>query len=376
LFVFLPIFRDNKGDARSDIQNYYQQFFLCFVDAANKPNLHEAEKVERLVKFRRELLLFKAPFAVRLMREQLASAVKSNNIVVVSGDKATGGLGQGKTTQIPQYLADLPLFQGKTVLCSQTSRLTAHHVAVTVGQLYNAIEKGNLLPSHYIAKLGQGERYDILRRDFDGLHDVAQQRFRQDPTAESTVVAAGHGLGEVTPHTRIAFAAEADIFAAVRQSVERGRASRLGQVGEWAPHGTVGCFVLDSSHFMGATAADAERYQQGELGLDVMLYVARTAAAAGIKVVIIAHSSDADAVVVRCSTTPEIGKPAKVVFQTPTHKFNLYHMPVRRGVMTQPTSQRTVSMSTANAVNAWLRAAGVPPPTHNLLVFLPSSEAV
>lgn len=326
--------------------------------------------VDKLVKLRRELLLLKAPFAVRAARVQLSHQITSNNIVVVSGSKEYGALGQGKTTQIPQYLAELPCFEGKTVLCSQTSRLTARHVAATVAPLYNATERHNFVSARNPQKLTTTDT-EILRTYFDDLYTVVRHRSRRDENAASVVLAGNHALTNLTAHTRIAYAAEADIFAAVRQSIERGRAARLGQAGEWAPHGTVGCFVLDSSHFTGATSADAERYQQGELGLDVMLYVARTAAAAGVKVVIITHSFDAEDVVERC-TTPESGKPPHVVFQAPVLKHDNQYLSLRHGIM----SQNTVSAATVPTINGWLRAAGNLEPFQNLLVFQPSSEAV
>ncbi|CAD2220542.1 ATP-dependent RNA helicase DHX57 [Angomonas deanei] len=68
-----------------------------------------------------------------LVREQLRSALKEHNIVVIGGET-----GSGKTTQIPQYLYEFMCEEGRgsvaNIVCTQPRRLAATSVALRVAE--------------------------------------------------------------------------------------------------------------------------------------------------------------------------------------------------------------------------------------------------
>lgn len=84
---------------------------------------------------KRELFRFSArlpALAKRLEIERYLSSTESRFTVV------QGQTGSGKSTQIPQYAADLPCFAGKRIICTQPRKLAAISLATRVAYEYSA----------------------------------------------------------------------------------------------------------------------------------------------------------------------------------------------------------------------------------------------
>lgn len=75
----------------------------------------------------RELYRLEGALPTLAKRTQFEEAVNSGQFIVVKGET-----GSGKSTQLPQYLADMGSLQGQVTrarptLCQQTLSLNSHH---------------------------------------------------------------------------------------------------------------------------------------------------------------------------------------------------------------------------------------------------------
>ncbi|KAH9376743.1 hypothetical protein HPB48_010961 [Haemaphysalis longicornis] len=100
-------------------------------DAALDEKLHRdletktrSQEYQRMLKFRQELPAYK-------MKQQIIDVIESNQVVVISGET-----GSGKTTQVPQFILDSYIENGKgstcRVVCTQPRRISAISVAERV----------------------------------------------------------------------------------------------------------------------------------------------------------------------------------------------------------------------------------------------------
>jgi HrpA-like RNA helicase len=111
---FSPTFERLQGAAESQSMKRQQQAF-----AASEQGREWARKRESLPVFQ--------------VRDQLLEALTSGHMAVLSGDT-----GCGKTTQVPQYLLEHEIAQGRgatcSIICTQPRRIAAMSVADRVAQ--------------------------------------------------------------------------------------------------------------------------------------------------------------------------------------------------------------------------------------------------
>jgi len=88
---------------------------------------------EAKINIKREIFRLKARLPALAKREEVESLIADQQFLIIKGHT-----GSGKSTQLPQYLSDMPMFRGKKIICTQPRKLAAVSLAERVAFEYAA----------------------------------------------------------------------------------------------------------------------------------------------------------------------------------------------------------------------------------------------
>jgi HrpA-like RNA helicase len=112
------------------------QPLLSTLAGADVPTTGEnLQKITKTLSYRidRELYRLKGALPALALRKDIEDALQHQSFLVVQG--ATGS---GKSTQLPAYFAEMPLFAGKKIICTQPRKLAATSLAMRVAEEWAA----------------------------------------------------------------------------------------------------------------------------------------------------------------------------------------------------------------------------------------------
>ena len=285
---------------------------------------------------RREAALLNGKHAARWARNDIEKAVASNDVVLV-----TGAPGCGKSTLVPQYIADMSIMDGKIVLCSQPHRIAAFSLAKYVRDVF----AGDCFKVRGLLKANTQVRNNAEVVS-DALKDVPKH-------FKDAVYCLGSACANAPDTLRIAYASESDVISAYRALIDKGRGDK---VSELVPKATVGCIVVDEAHTRSIES-------------DVLLELAADAARAGVKLVVMSGTIDANAFKRYFEAS---GLKVQHVDIQSAHSWLkiVYRPPVER------LSASTVVAAAVRAVDEYFRGDLCGRAQGNVLVFLPTDADV
>ncbi|KAG9508555.1 Pre-mRNA-splicing factor ATP-dependent RNA helicase DHX16, partial [Fragariocoptes setiger] len=180
---------------------------------SSKPNDPYAEAKEKIRETQKSLPVYK-------FKDKIIELVRKHQVLVIEGET-----GCGKTTQIPQYLADAGFaeFDKKTncatkrIGCTQPRRIAAMSVAARVAQEYNA-KFDYKVDTKLGDKIGYSIRFEDCSSDATLIKYMTDgmllREFLDSPTLEGYSVIIIDEAHERTLHTDILFGLVRDILKA------------------------------------------------------------------------------------------------------------------------------------------------------------------
>ena len=287
----------------------------------------------------REAALLNGNYAARWVRHDIEAAVASNDVVLI-----TGAPGCGKSTLVPQYLADLESMQGKLVLCSQPHRIAAKSLAAYTGVIFSGdCYKVRGLLRNCVTDAGD-------KKAIESISEVIKELRKEHP---DVVLCLKSACADAKSDTRVAYASESDVISAYRELV----ACLCGeQVMDLVPGQQLGCMVIDEAHTRTVES-------------DILLELAIDAARAGVKTVVMSGTIDAKAFADYFENSGL--SVSHVDIETSRNWLNvMYRPPLER------LSANSVVAAAVRAVDECFRGDLCGQLRGNILVFLPTDADV